>query len=104
MTQERLSIGWSVAVVVGLGTLAVVAFSAGAYAWWGAHVTGALPQGLLQAVFAGAVLTHLGEALYALTLVRRLGLEADRTRWFWQTLLLGFPSLGILVRRARASQ
>jgi len=104
MTGERPSVGWSVAVVVGLGVLAVVAFSGGAYGWWAGHVTTALPQGLLQAVFAGAVVTHLGEALYALTLVRRLGLDAERARWFWQTFLLGFPSLGILVRRARASQ
>jgi len=104
MTEERLSLGWSVAVVIGLGVLAVVAFSADVFAWWAGHVTSALPQGLLQAIFAGAVITHLAEACYALTLVRRLGLGAQRAKWFWQTLLLGFPSLGILVRAARASQ
>ena len=101
---ERPSLGMSVAVVAGLAALAAVAFVPAAYAWWVAHVTAALSQDLLQIVFAGAVLTHLAEAVYAMRLVQRLGLEAETNKWFWQTVLLGFPSLGILVRRARARQ
>lgn len=81
---ERPHLGWSAAVLVGLGTLALVAFVPSAWGWWNGHVTAALPQGLLQAAFVGAVLTYLGEALCAMQLVRRLGLEAERARWLWR--------------------
>jgi hypothetical protein len=101
---ERPSLGWSVAVVVGLGALGLVAFVPAAYGWWAAHVTTAISRAVLQIVFAGAVLTHMAEAFYAMHLVRRLGLETETNRWFWQTVLLGYPSLGILMRRARARQ
>lgn len=94
--------GWWTAIGLGLGTLAIVAFHDDTYAAWTRYVTAAVPQGLLQAVFVLSVAAHLGEALYARALARRLGLEAAAGRWFWQTLALGFPSLRLLRRRVES--
>ncbi len=103
MTPERPHAGWWIAIAGGLGALAIVAFHPGAYAFWSAHVTAVFSKPLLQAVFVVSVLLHVGEALYALRLARRLGLDAA-AGWFWQTLALGFPSLKLLRRRARAAR
>ena len=92
--------GWWIAIVLGLATLGVVAFHDASWAVWSRWVTGALPRGLLQVVFVLSVAAHLGEALYARRLARRIGLERTAGRWFWQTLCLGFPSLRLLRRRA----
>jgi hypothetical protein len=96
---ERPHAGWWIAVGGGLALLALVAFHPGAYAWWAAHVTAVFTASLLQAVFVVSVVLHLGEALYARGLARRVG--EDPAGWFWQTLALGFPSLRLLRRRAR---
>jgi hypothetical protein len=101
-TPERLHAGWWVAILGGLAALAVVAFHPRAYAWWAAHVTAVFASNLLRAVFAIALVLHLGEALYASRLARRLGDQEAAARWFWQTLALGFPSLRLLRRRVRA--
>lgn len=98
---ERPHVGWWVAILGGLGALAVVAFDRGAYAWWSANVTAALSPAVLRGVFATALLLHLGEALYAHRLAGHLGDDEAAAGWFWQTLALGFPSLRLLRRRAR---
>lgn len=103
MTPERPHAGWWIAILGGLGALAVVAFHPGAYAFWAAHVTGVFSPGFLRALFVVSVLLHVGEALYALRLARGLGLDAA-AGWFWQTLALGFPSLELLRRRVRAAR
>ena len=103
MKPERPPLGWWIAITGGLATLAVVAFHPGAYAWWSAHVTTAFSARFLQAVFVVSVLLHVGEALYAVRLARRLGLDGAASGWFWQTLALGFPSLRLLRRRAPAA-
>src|SRR5262249_25619602 len=100
-TFETPHAGWWIGVLGGLGLLALLAFDDGAYAVWSRTVTTVLPQALLRAIFVGAVVTHVGEALYALHLVRRIGLGGSTLRWFGQTLALGFPSLRLLRRRAR---
>lgn len=47
-----------------------------------------------------AVIAHLGEALYSMHLCSSLKISTDASvMWFFQTLLLGFPSLSILMRK-----
>jgi hypothetical protein len=92
-------IGWWVAVLGGLGMLAVLAFDAGAYAAWCAHVTASLSQSLLRVIFIAAVITHLAEAAYAFRLAQRAGLGTSTGGWVLQTFALGFPSLRLLRRR-----
>jgi len=99
-TVDRPALGWWVAILGGLGLNAVVAFVPAAYDAWCRHVTAALPAGLLQLVFVGGLVTHVGEALYARALARRAGIPA--AGWFWQTLAIGFPSLSLLRRRTGA--
>ncbi len=99
---ERPHIGWWVAILGGLAFNAVVGFDAGAYAWWCAHVTTALSQPLVRNIFIAAVAAHIAEATYAARLAQRAGDSVPG--WFVQTLLLGFPSLRLLRRRAQALQ
>jgi Transmembrane protein 254 len=98
---ERPHAGWWIAIGGGIGLLALVALDARAFALWSAHVTAAIPRGVLRAVLVGTVLVHVAEAAYARRLALRLGLAGTAAGWFWQTLLLGFPSLRLLARRAR---
>jgi hypothetical protein len=99
---ERPRLGWWVTVLGGMVLLAVLAFDAGAYAVWCAHVTTALPQRLLQGIFIAALATHIAEAVYAFRLASRIGLRENAAGWFLQTFLLGYPSLRLLRRRAGA--
>ena len=94
-------VGWWVGVLGGMGALAVLAFNTGAYAAWCELVTAALPQNLLRGIFAVAVFLHVAEATYAFRVAQRARLGAQAGPWFVQTLLLGFPSLRLLLRRTR---
>ncbi len=96
---ERPGAPWWIAILSGMGLLAVLALHAGAYAWWSEHVTKALSRPLLQWILAAAVLVHVGEGLQARRIALRGGLRASANGWFWQTLLLGFPSMILLRRR-----
>jgi Ca2+/H+ antiporter len=60
-----------------------------------------LPQPLLLGVLVAALVAHVGEALHAAKLAQALGSTAV-AGWALQTLLLGYPSLRLLLRR-RAS-
>ncbi len=84
----------------GMGLLALLAFHAGAYGMWRDAVTAALSQDLLRGIVVAALLTHLGEAVYAFRLARRAGLADQAGGWFLQTFTLGYPSLRLLRRRA----
>ena len=94
---ERPHPGWWVAVLGGLGLTAVLAFDPAAYALWAREVTDALSPTVLRALLAAGVALHLAEALYAWRVARHAGLAAGG--WFRQTLLVGFPSLRLLLRR-----
>ena len=96
---DRPPLGWWGTVLGGMVLLAVLAFDAGAYAAWCAHVTAVLPQRLLQGIFIAALATHLAEAAYAFRLASRSGLRENAGGWFVQTFLLGYPSLRLLRRR-----
>ncbi len=97
---DRPPLGWWLAVLGGMGLLALLAFHPGAYGMWRAAVTAALSQDLLRGIFVAALLTHLGEAVYAFRLAQRAGLADHAAGWFLQTFTLGYPSLRLLRRRA----
>nr|ATB19688.1 putative NAD(P)-binding Rossmann-fold superfamily protein [Juniperus drupacea]ATB19694.1 putative NAD(P)-binding Rossmann-fold superfamily protein [Juniperus scopulorum] len=54
----------------------------------------------LQILFYVATLLHVGEAIYAYFLAQRVD-QANARGWFWQTFALGFPSLRLLLKRAK---
>ncbi|KAH7445209.1 hypothetical protein KP509_02G112700 [Ceratopteris richardii] len=56
-------------------------------------------QYAVQTVFVVACIIHLGEAVYAWNLARRVD-SVNCKGWFWQTLALGFSSLRLLIRRS----
>ena len=53
----------------------------------------------LRIVFQLACLTHVIEAIIALYYAFSIGCQSTWLLWFIQTLLVGYPSLGILVNR-----
>lgn len=97
---ERPHVFWWSSILFGMSLLAVLALSDGAYALWASRVTTWLPQSLLRVVLFAAVAAHVGEGLYAYRLAGRLGLRHSQLGWGMQTLVLGFPSLRLLLRRA----
>ncbi|XP_059636403.1 uncharacterized protein LOC132278593 [Cornus florida] len=56
--------------------------------------------GAIKLVFCLAVAAHIGEAIYAWNLAKKVDLANSRG-WFWQTLILGMFSLRCLLKRAR---
>ncbi len=97
---ERPHVFWWSSILFGMSLLAVLALSDGAYALWESRVTTWLPQSLLRLILVAAVAAHIGEGLYAYRLAGRLGLQRSQLGWGMQTLVLGFPSLRLLLRRA----
>ncbi len=88
---------WWFAVIGGLSPLFALAFSGGAYEWWVGELSPMFPRWLLQVIAGSAIALHVGEALYARTIATRAGLETAGG-WFRQTMLLGYPSLRLLLR------
>jgi hypothetical protein len=99
-TVEHPHVFWWASIIFGMSLLSALALSDAAHALWSQQVTTLLPQSLLRIVLIGAVVAHIGEALYAYRLAGRLGLARSQLGWTLQTLVLGFPSLRLLLRRA----
>ena len=97
---DRPAVGWCLAIGSGLGLLFLLAYSSTAYAAWRTSVGPMLPQPVLRGIALGAIGLHVGEAAYAFSAARRNGLNASA--WSWQTLLVGYPSLRLLLRRIDA--
>ncbi|XP_059461390.1 uncharacterized protein LOC132190417 [Corylus avellana] len=55
---------------------------------------------IVRMVFILATAAHIGEAMYAWHLAKRVD-PTNARGWFWQTFLLGFFSLRFLLKRAR---
>ena len=55
---------------------------------------------VIRLVIVTAVAAHLGEAVYAWFLAKKVD-PRNATGWFWQTFALGFFSLRYLHKRAR---
>jgi len=102
-TVERPHVAWWLAVLGGLGLLAVLATSPDAYAGYAAHVHALPSQRILLWMLAGAAVLHVGEAAFCYRLAKQLGMEQAAAGWLVQTLLLGFPSTRLLLKRKRAT-
>ena len=102
-TLERPALGWWVAILGGMGGLALLALSPDAHAAWTSWVGPWTPRPLLLAVLAWAVGLHVWKGLRAVQLAEQLGLRRTALAWGWQTFALGFASLRLLERRARES-
>jgi hypothetical protein len=55
---------------------------------------------IVRMVFVLAAAAHIGEAIYAWHLAKRVD-PTNARGWFWQTFVLGFFSLRFLLKRAR---
>jgi len=96
---DRLHLGWWVVVLGGTAVLALLAFSTGAYAVWCQWVSPVLTQTHLRALLMIAVAGHIAEAVYAVWLAQRAGLQNQAAVLFVRTLAVGFPSLRLLRRQ-----
>lgn len=92
---ERPPLASWIAILGGLGLNALIGFDDAAYTAWCNSITTALPQELIRNIFLGAVVVHVGEAIYAWRMATAAGLRSAQG-WALQTFLLGFPSLGRL--------
>ncbi|KAE8654101.1 short-chain dehydrogenase/reductase family 42E member 1-like isoform X2 [Hibiscus syriacus] len=54
----------------------------------------------IRLAFFLAVAAHIGEAMYAWRVAKRVD-PVNARGWFWQTFALGFPSLRLLLKRAK---
>lgn len=52
----------------------------------------------IRILFIASVLAHIGEAIYAWQLAKRID-PANSRGWFWQTFALGMFSLRLLLKR-----
>jgi hypothetical protein len=100
---DRPHVGWWLAIIGGMTTLAVTAFSSAAFAWWTVHLFWLPPRPVLVWTFVAAVVLHVGEAAYAYGLARSAIAPAAALGWTLQTLALGYPSLRLLRRRTRGA-
>jgi 3beta-hydroxy-delta5-steroid dehydrogenase/steroid delta-isomerase len=101
---ERPAAGWWVAILGGMGALALLALSPDAHAA-AERVLGVFaPRPLLLGVLAWALGLHVWKALRAVQMAERLGLRRTTLAWGWQTFALGFASLSLLERRARGAR
>ncbi len=99
---ERPALGWWVSILSGMTALALVAFHGRTWRWWSGNVTSSIPQGAFRSVFWAAVATHVVEGAAAVRTAEGDGRHAAALGWGAQTLLLGFPSLGLLRRSTAA--
>ena len=93
---ERPALGWWVAVCGGLGLLFFLAFTPAG------RLFPLLPRPLLRTIALIAIALHVGEAAYAHKLAKEAGLDVNG--WTLQTLVLGYPSLRLLLKRVRAAR
>ncbi len=93
---------WWVLVPAGLLVWGLLSFHDGSWELWRSRVGASPPRGLLAGAFVVVTLIHVGEGLWAWSLARRAGRPGEALRWFWQTTLLGVPSL--LALRARVAR
>lgn len=99
---ERPALGWWVSILSGMTLLGLIAFNGLTWRTWSEHVTGVIPQGFLRVLFGAAVVTHVAEGAAAVRMAESDGRHAASLGWGAQTLLLGFPSLGLLRKSVAA--
>ena len=90
---------WWVSIPLGMGLTGALALSAGAHALMPAPMGAILTPTVMRIIFVVAVGLHVLEGSYAMSRAKMRGLPA--AAWGAQTLLLGYPSLRLLLRRTR---
>ncbi|MEM9070462.1 MAG: NAD-dependent epimerase/dehydratase family protein [Myxococcota bacterium] len=97
---RRPHLGWWLAIGVGLGLTFALALSDSAWGVWTDLVGTFLPRIVIQGIAIGAAILHVGEGAYAYVRARAAGLPTAGG-WGFQTLLLGYPSLRLLLAEVR---
>jgi 3beta-hydroxy-delta5-steroid dehydrogenase/steroid delta-isomerase len=90
---------WWLAILPGLALTFALAFSQGAYDAF-TSVIPLFPRVIVQGIAAMAIALHVGEGLFAYARARGATLPTAGG-WGLQTLLLGYPSLRLLLRELR---
>jgi hypothetical protein len=98
---ERPHLVWWIVILTGLTLLGFQGFSDSFYAWWVAHVNALPAKSTMAWIFLACIPLHVGEALYCWRLSNRLGTPGASAEWALQTLVIGFPSTRLLMKRAR---
>lgn len=101
---DRPHIGWWVSIILGMTALGLVAHHPATWALWSRHVIGAIPHWVYQLGLWVAVLTHVHKGLKAVRLAERAGFHETSTAWGWQTLILGFASMNLLLPRIERAE
>jgi 3beta-hydroxy-delta5-steroid dehydrogenase/steroid delta-isomerase len=96
---DRPHPAWWASIIIGMVALGLLAHHPPTWAFWSQHVIGAIPHWVYQAGLWVAVLTHLHKGLKAVRLAERAGLHHTSNAWGWQTLILGFASMNLLLPR-----
>lgn len=112
---EFSAVVWVVSIMMGLVLLAIAAFAdahqlqAGDYSvlmqgvyWLAVSIFQSQPN--LQIVFYSAAAIHVAESIVALAYAVRIGCKNTMAMWWLQTLLFGYPSLRLLLRREQWSR
>lgn len=103
-TVERPHLAWWIVVVGGLTILGLQGFNESFYAFWVAHVNALPAKSTMAWIFLAVIPVHVGEALYCWRLSNRIGTPNASAHWALQTLVIGFPSTRLLMKRARPSR
>lgn len=90
---------WWILIPIGLGLTAALALSDGTRALLPAAVGAILTPTLMRIILAVALGLHVLEGSFAMSRAKMRGLPA--AAWGAQTLLLGYPSLRLLLWRTR---
>ena len=102
MQIEKPNAIWWLLIVPPMALLAVLAASPESAQQWREASHLPLTQGVYQWIFALAMLAHAGEAAFAWRLASRSAQAPLRAAWSLQTLILGYPSLRLLLARLRS--
>lgn len=98
---QRPYIAWWIAIITGMSVLTVLSFNAHLFYLFSHYIFGLFSQFELQILLFLAIVVHICEALYAKKIALSLGFVSTSFSWFLQTLLLGYPSLRLLLRCKR---
>ena len=104
MQMARPALVWWVLIVPAMAFLAILAASPALAAQWQSLSRTPFSHAAYQWLWWLAVLAHVAEAAYALSLAGRSAEAPLRKQWALQTLILGFPSLLLLRARTAGQQ
>lgn len=90
---------WCISIPLGMGLTGALALSSSVHALMPAPMGAILTPMVMRVIFVVAVGLHVLEGSFAMSRAKMRGLPA--AAWGAQTLLLGYPSLRLLLRRTR---